>query len=431
MRGFIQRKRGSRALRSSPALGLVVLLASAGLTTGCGSKRSSSTTPTQPGDSRQVTQEAKAQFERAAAFYREQAEQGWNESRCKAAADRFDDVADDFPELVEARFNAGLSYHHCEMYDAAEKRYRAALEIQEHGPSIANLGKIYWDRGDEARAREHWEKAVSVDQRSTAARTGLAWLIIREMREGADRRNFERLEQEASRHLSSVLAVENDNIEAYALYALLYLEGADRNRARLDIADLLLDEGSKIRNDYAPIYNARGLIQLKRDNVSQALANFQRAVALDPNFLEARMNVGNVVLGFRKYDEAVEQFQSVLQRDSSNYDALIGLGIAQRGLRQYDEAEKTYRRAVELDGDRGMAFFNLGVLYKDFYANQQGGDLKATQDAYRKARDYFRQYLQKNDVTDSGRREAQANIGDCDKIIEQLGEIIRAMAQQG
>lgn len=395
---------------------------------GCGSDRTG-TGPTHVGEDGEVAEEARAEFDEAAAYYREQAEEGWDESACASAAARFEAVADDYPDMVEARYNAGQAYHQCDLYDEARERYEDALDIEEHGPSLANIGKIYWARGDEEEAREYWEEAVEVDQRSVAARNNLAWLLIREMRETQDAREFEELEDEASGHLSRVLAVDNENIEAYALYALLYLEGAEDNEARLDIAELLLDEGADIREDYPPFHNARGMVELHRNNVSEALSHFQSAVQLDPSFLEARMNVGNIVLGFRNYREAISQFSAVLEAEPENYDALIGLGIAQRGLEAFEDAEEHYREAIELNSGRGLAYFNLGVLYKDFYANQVEGDLAETRDRYAEAKEYFETALDKDDLTSEWRREARANIEDCEQLIDQLDTVIEAQAE--
>lgn len=404
------------------------LLGAALAMAGCGS--SPTPGPTHVGEDGEVAEEVRAEFDEAAAFYRQQEEEGWDESRCEAAASRFESVAEDHPQLVEARFNVGQSYHQCGLLDRARDHYEEALDIEEHGPSIANIGKIYWARGDEDEARARWEEAVEVDPRSVAARNNLAWLMIREMRETDDAAEFARLEDDASGHLSRVLAVDNDNIEAYALYSLLYLAGAEDNPARLDIAELLVDEGSDVEPDYAPFANSRGLIELHRNNVSEALSHFQRAVSLDPSFLEARMNVGNIVLGFRNYREARNQFQAVLESEPENYDALIGLGIALRGLEEFDEAEETYRRAASLNSNRGLAYFNLGVLYKDFYANQvEGGDLEEIKNTYAEAREYFEESLGADDLTSEWRQEARTQIEDCDELIEQLEEILEAQAE--
>lgn len=381
---------------------------------------------------RSVSSEAKSDFAEAVKHFRELGKDGrWTGDECRDAAARFERVARSHDKIVEATYNAGVAYHQCNLVKDAEEMYQQALRIQPgHAPSLANLGEIYFHGGNEERGRQYWEQAVKADQKIVAARNNLAWLLIERMRKTQEQATWKRLEEEAAGHLSRALAVESENVEAYVLYALLYMEGSERNKSRLDLAKLLLDKGAKLDENFAPLHNAQGLLHLRRNNVSQALASFERAVALEPRFLEARMNVGNVVLGFRKYEAALEQFSEVLRVQASNYDALIGLGIAQRGLKKLEEAEQSYERARKGNPERPEAYFNLGVLYKDFRANAQE-DLRKSQDTYRKAREFFQQFLGKQQSSEADRKEAQDNIQDCDKIIKQLDEVIRAGGQGG
>jgi tetratricopeptide (TPR) repeat protein len=133
-------------------------------------------------------------------------------------------------------------------------------------------------------------------------------------------------------------------------------------------------------------------------------------------------------LGFRKYDTAKDQFSKVLEQDAKNYKARNGLGIALRGLGDMDGAEAEYKKAKELEPKRGEAFFNLGVLYKDFKASKQS-DLRASQQAYRTARDYFREFMTKQGA-EADKNEAKGNIGDCEKLISQLEEFIKNQQNQ-
>lgn len=382
----------------------------------------------QPKIDRNVSGEAKKDFSRAVAFYQEKAKGGWDREGCQEAARRFEQVANAYSKMVEARFNAGLAYQNCRLLRDAEASYQAALKIQgSHAPSLSNLGQIYFQGGNESRAREYWEKAVQADQKIAGARNNLAWLMIRQVRDG--KASLRESEEKILSHLRSVLAVENDNIEAYVLLALLYMEGSDKNKSRLTLAKLLLDKAKEFSDKFAPLYNARGLLELKNDNVAQALDEFQRAVAIDGGFVEARMNVGNIVLGFRKYEEAGQQFSEVLKQNAKNYDAVVGLGIAQRGLKQLDEAEKSYKRATDLDSQRAEAYFNLGVLYKDFRANETQ-DLRAAQNHYRTAIKYFQQAQGKPSVDPDVQRDARDNISDCEKNLRSLDEAIRAQQSQ-
>jgi tetratricopeptide (TPR) repeat protein len=376
---------------------------------------------------RDVTAEAQKDFAEATAFFQKQAAAGWNKSSCNEAASRFIKVAENHDKVIEARFNAGLAYQNCGIMREAEDQYQAALKINPgHGPSLANLGQIYFIGGNEVRAKQYWEKALQADLKTAAAHNNLAWLLIRDVRSGKVK--LRDVEKEALGHLQRTLAVENDNVEAYVLLALLYMEGSEKNKSRLTLARLLLDKGKEIDPKFPALHNALGLLSLHNDDVAGSLAHFQQAVEFDSRFVEARMNVGNIVLDFRKYDEAAAQFDAVLKLQPKNYDAMIGLGVAKRGLKDLDGAEASYKKASQLDGQRPEAFFNLGVLYKDFRANKTE-DLKAAQSMYQSATKYFRQALSKPGVSKDLEADAKQNLEDCEKNIKSLDEVIKSQNQ--
>jgi tetratricopeptide (TPR) repeat protein len=377
---------------------------------------------------REISKDAKGDYAAALEFFNSQEKSGWSDGSCRQAADKFESVAREH-KLVEAQYMVGRSYHACHMKNDAEKAYQAALAMKSnHGASLSNLGELYFQDGKVDAAKDYWNNAIKANPKLVAARNNIASLDLEAMRKTTDAATWKALEADARSNLSSVLAVENDNIKAYVLYGLVYMEGRQKNKNRLDLAKLLLDEGAKRNEKYAPLENARGLYYLYRNNLTEALQHFGKAVELEPNFAEARMNVGLITLGFRKYDTAKDQFTKVMELEPKNYEAVIGLGIAQRGMGDFDGAEATYKKAKEMDGRRGEAFYNLGVLYKDFRAAKQS-DLKASQDAYRTARDYFKQFLDKGGKPEDV-AEAKDNISDCDKVIKQLDDFMKNMANQ-
>ena len=421
-------------------LGFSLLCAAAVPLTACGPSKTSGkgmntlaaeAPPPPSGESRaldrNVSEEAAEEFAAAAAFYEQQDKAGWQDSSCRAASSRFLALADKYPKLIEARYNAGLALQNCKMNKEAEEQYQLALKLNPgHAPSLSNLGQIYFKGGNESVAKQYWEKAVQADGKIVAARNNLAWLMIRQIR-GSGASDFKAQEEQVKGHLSRALAVDNDNVEAYVLYALLYMEGADKNKSRLTLAKLLLDKGEELDGRYAPLHNARGLLLLKQDNVPKALESFRTAVELDPSFAEARMNVGNIVLEFRKYAEAKAEFEAVLKLEPKNYDAIIGLGYAQRGLREIQAAEASYESAKKLDASRPEAHYNLGVLYKDFIANATE-DLRAAQKAYRTSALHFKQAASKASAPEIV-SDAKENIEDCEKNIKSLDEALKFQQQ--
>jgi len=378
---------------------------------------------------REISSNARKDYEAAVAFYKDQDKGGWKESTCRQAAERFAAVGREHKELPEAPYMEGRSYHNCALLSDAERAYQQAIKVKsDHAPSISNLGEIYFRAGKVDGAKKYWESAIKANPKLVAAYNNLASLLLEQLRKSKDGEGWNKTEKQARDYLSTALAVDNDNVKSYVLYGLVYMEGRQKNKNRLDLAKLLLDEGKKRNEKFAPLQNAYGLYYLYRNNLRDALVSFQQAVELDPTFAEARMNVGLITLGFRKYDTAKEQFSKVIELEPKNYDAYIGLGIAQRGLGDLDAAEGSYKKAREIDSRRGDALFNLGVLYKDFRAAKQA-DLRASQTAYRTARDFFKDFLNKDGSSDD-RDEAKANIADCDKVIKQLDDFIKATANQ-
>jgi tetratricopeptide (TPR) repeat protein len=377
---------------------------------------------------RDISKDARNDFASAASAFATVDKGGrWTEADCRNMAERFGAVAREHKDIVEAQYMVGLSYHRCNMLADAEREYLKASKAG-HAQSLSNLGEIYFRAGKIEGAKQYWESALKANDKIVAAHNNLASLQLEQLRQTRDGAAWKKLEADAMRHLSSALAVDNSNIKAYTLYGLLYMEGREKNKNRLDLAKLLLDEGEKRNANYAPLKNARGIYFLYRNNLSEALKQFQGAVELDPKFVEARLNVGFTTLGFRKYDTAKDQFSKVLDLDSKNYQARIGLGIALRGLGDMDGAEAEYKKAKDLDKDRGEASFNLGVLYKDFKASKQS-DLRASQAAYRTARDYFKEFLGKQG-SEADKNEAKGNVSDCEKLIAQLEEFIKIQQSQ-
>jgi tetratricopeptide (TPR) repeat protein len=378
---------------------------------------------------RDISKGARDDFAAAAAAFATVDKTGrWSEAECRQMADRFSAVAREHKEIIEAQYMVGLSYHRCNMVDDAEREYQKAIKAKGHAQSLSNLGEIYFKAGKIDGARQYWESALKANAKLVAAHNNLASLQLEQLRQTQQGAAWKKLEADAMLHLSSALAVDASNVKAYTLYGLLYMEGWEKNKNRLDLAKLLLDEGEKRNANYAPLKNARGIYFLNRNNLSEALKQFLAAVELDPRFIEARLNVGFTTLGFRKYDTAKEHFSKVLDLDGKSYQARIGLGIALRGLGNMDGAEAEYKKAKDLDGKRGEAFFNLGVLYKDFKASKQS-DLRASQAAYRTARDYFKEFLSKQG-TEADKNEAKGNVSDCEKLIAQLEDFIKVQQSQ-
>ena len=64
-----------------------------------------------------------------------------------------------------------------------------------------------------------------------------------------------------------------------------------------------------MKKQLAVVHNTLGLVELKKKNISPAIKQFKEAVALNPNFAEARMNLAALSLNNRDYLTAEENFR--------------------------------------------------------------------------------------------------------------------------
>jgi tetratricopeptide (TPR) repeat protein len=382
-----------------------------------------------PEPKREVSKDEQKDYQAAVAFFAQNEKGGWNDSACRQSAERFQAVVREHPESVEAQYMVGLSYHKCNQLEDAEKAYQAALRIKSsHGQSLSNLGEIYYRAGKVDGARKYWDSAIQANGKLIAARNNVASMELEQMRKlTAWTPEWKKLEEDARFNLSNVLGVDSENAKAYTLYGLIYMEGWQKNKNRLDLAKLLLDEAKKRNEKFAPLQNAYGLMYMHRNALSEALQHFQQAVELDPKFVEARKNVGFTTLGFRKYDVAKEQFSKVIELAPKDYDAVIGLGIANRGLKDFEGAEKAYKQAMQLDSRRGDAYYNLAVLYKDFRATKQ--DPKESIATYQQAQSYFKQFIEKGGNADDV-KEAKEQVALIDKTIASTQKFLQNQANQ-
>jgi tetratricopeptide (TPR) repeat protein len=388
----------------------------------------------------EVSADAKKDYQAAVEAFMTQDKTGsWDSSSCKMAADRFASVVRSHSDLIAAQFMVGLSYQRCNMNAEAETAYQQASRMKgdstKAAMALSNLGQLYYKAGKVDAARQYWDSAIKANGKLIAARINMATLNLEQMRKINNPKDgqWKKLEEDARFNLSNALGVDTDSVEAYTVFGLIYMEGSQQNKNRLDLAKTLMDEANKRNAKYPPLQNAYGLYWMKKGSLNQALASFQQAVEGDPKFVEARINAGLLTLNFRKYDTAKEHFGKAVDLAPKNYDALIGLGVAQRGLNDLDGAEASYKKAIQIDGSRGDAYFNMGVLYKDFRANKQNDPdqvqaLRKSVAVYKQAKEYFNQFLGKQG-SESDKAEAKENIKDCDKVVKQLEQFADQLAK--
>ena len=109
---------------------------------------------------------------------------------------------------------------------------------------------------------------------------------------------------------------------------------------------------------------ARGAALAQVGRTADAIATFDRALAIDPSNAAAKANLGTVSLGVRDYPRARAILEEALVLDPDVSRAHNALGVLAAETGHPDEAIAHWKRAVELNPKEWDTLFNLGKLLR-------------------------------------------------------------------
>jgi len=371
---------------------------------------------------REVSGSEKRAFAEAVEAYDAARQAGLAGDRCESVADGFADVYEEYPKLVEAKFNQGAVLQACGQVPQAEAIYREIVAKHPgYGPALNNLGQIAFTRGQKAEGADYFRKAAA--SKTSEGYANLAML------ERSRALHDPSAVHEAINNIHRALAVDSFNIEAYDMLATIVYDYA-KSRSQLEIARLICLQASKQDPDYAPIYNVLGLVLLRQEEVTRALAQFRKAVSLDPKLIEAHMNIGAITLSFRDYKSAEASFSTVLGLSpdkKTKLDATIGLGVAFRGQRRFEEAMKTYQQAEALSPGNPAIAYNRAILLQDYLFDAANPAKALTQ--LNEARLLLQRFVSSGSGHTKAVRDAQRRLRNIGEMIPMLREQQQMMKQ--
>jgi len=122
-------------------------------------------------------------------------------------------------------------------------------------------------------------------------------------------------------HLSTVLGRDDYLIHYYR--GILHSDQYEFDDAKAEFAETL-----RSNPDFIAAYNMLGVTNLQaEDDVSEAIANFSRALEIDPNYAVTRLNLGRSYLLAGDFDKAIEHLARA-KKLSPQAEAALLLGDA-------------------------------------------------------------------------------------------------------
>jgi tetratricopeptide (TPR) repeat protein len=113
------------------------------------------------------------------------------------------------------------------------------------------------------------------------------------------------------------------------------------------------------KNNYIAFSN-HGQALFKQGRVEEAIAEYEKAVALDSNLDAARLGLGEALMQQGKFDDAIGQFTKVLELNPENSGARLQIGVLRGRQGKYDEAVADFSEILRRNPDDLAAHNNLG-----------------------------------------------------------------------
>jgi len=159
----------------------------------------------------------------------------------------------------------------------------------------------------------------------------------------------------ADRLLRAILGAKADHFDALHLTAIV-----KARQREFDLALASYDRALALRPDFAVALYNRGVTLQGLDRCEEALASYDRALAAQPDHVEALNNRGVMLQRLKRDEEALASYRRALALRPDFVEALNNLGNTLRQLKRYDEALASYDRVLAMRPGRTDALNNRG-----------------------------------------------------------------------
>ena len=164
-------------------------------------------------------------------------------------------------------------------------------------------------------------------------------------------------------HAAALVAIAPAISKAPKEPALWGIQGtAYRLAKKFDEARLSYEVAIKLDPRHIVAINNLGELDLACGFPDDALTRINQAIAIDPSYMDARVNQLAVLIELGRYAEAKAAAESLIATHPLRPEPYGSLGNIYVSAGQIREAVKLYRKALELRPDYAEAHFNLAIL---------------------------------------------------------------------
>ncbi len=311
----------------------------------------------------------------------DQAREAQQSGNAELAVREYQDLISRYPDMVAAHANLAVALSTLGRYEEAIQQYQAALDKAPGDPALRlDLGLAYYKKNDFASAAAQFaplhkahpddvrlsvllgtcdvqlgraDRAIALLEpleKGNTQNPDLEWALGNALiRAGREQEGVERVQK---------VADATHNVEAYQLAADINLGLTFFNKARQDAEAVV-----RLNPRMTKAYIVLGLVDDYGGDASDAIQEYHKALEIDPQNLQARLQLANALYTERKLDAAhqqVEQLLAAAPNSSAGRYELARIEYAQGNL---SAALKDFQMVERQDPQWLLPHVDLTALY--------------------------------------------------------------------
>ncbi|MBR1396549.1 MAG: tetratricopeptide repeat protein [Selenomonadaceae bacterium] len=124
------------------------------------------------------------------------------------------------------------------------------------------------------------------------------------------------------------------------------------------------NEALNLNPNFDWAYNNRGLAYGNLQNYDAAMADYNKAIELNPNDAEAYNNRGNTYVSLKQYDQALADYTRAIELNPDSVESYNNRGFVYLCLKKHNEAIADCTKAIELNPNLDKAYYRRGLSYR-------------------------------------------------------------------
>lgn len=225
------------------------------------------------------------------------------------------------PTDGEACFYLGENYFENDREDSAAYCYDKGVEVNPRQPlNYVGQGKVLWAKGQRDQAVAKFTEAVTIaTDKANKFPKKLQAQTQREVAEGYASGNTKDLAK-AMQHVDAAIALDATDPEAQILKGDILWE---QNPTDASQPIALYKKASDLRTTSAKPVARRGLVYHRAKNYDAAIAEYDKAIGIEPGFAPAYRGRAESYFGKRDFQKAKADYDEYLKLNSGSQSALV------------------------------------------------------------------------------------------------------------